>query len=95
MTVVAADTTGSFNTSFTVTGATTSTDMVIAIDDYLNRAFAAFTPAVSLDQPTGIVGTSVTISGTSFSANESGIKVIFNDSQIGSTITANSVGAGT
>ena len=84
-------------TSFVVPAAATGTYTVAVTDTNSNTASASFTntvtPTISLTKASGTVGISVIVSGVGFAANEQGIQVTLNGSQVGSTTTALNTGA--
>jgi hypothetical protein len=91
------DATGNLlSASFNVPLAASGTYTVAAIDGSSNTASAVFTntvtPTISLNQPNGNVGTSITVTGSGFASNESGVQVTLNNSQLGSPVTAVSNG---
>lgn len=91
------DATGNLlSASFNIPVAASGTYTVSAIDGSSNTASASFTntvtPAISLNQPSGIMGTLITVTGSGFASNESGVQVTLNNAQIGSSVTAGSNG---
>ncbi|MFH1087571.1 MAG: IPT/TIG domain-containing protein, partial [Chloroflexota bacterium] len=53
------------------------------------------TPTITINRTTGVAGTSVTVTGSSFGVNETGISVTYDGTPIGSGISANFQGAWT
>ena len=70
---------------------------MIATDASSYTAQASFTntvtPTISLTKTSAAVGTSVTVNGTGFAANEQGIQVTLNNTPAGSTTQASAIGA--
>jgi hypothetical protein len=93
-----ADVNGSFSVSGLVVDAGSHTFEAIN-DAATHDATATFTvvshTTIALGKTSGPVGTSVTINGAGFPANEPGITVTFDGTQVGATTTASSSGAWT
>ncbi len=85
------------STSFTVPAAATGTYNVTATDTSGNTISTPFTntvtPTITLTKTSGTVGSSLTVTGAGFAANEPGIQVTLNGTVIGSTIQAGASGA--
>jgi hypothetical protein len=91
-----ADAAGSFGISFTVPAAATGVYNVVATDNSSNTATATFTntvtPAITITKTSGTSGTSVTVNGTGFAANEANIQVTVGSNPVGSATQANASG---
>ena len=91
-----ADTAGSFGISFTVPAAATGVYNVVATDNSSNTATATFTntvtPAITITKTSGTSGTSVTVNGTGFAANEANVQVTVGSNPVGSATQASASG---
>ncbi len=90
------DTTGSFSINFTVPAAATGTYNVVATDSSSFTATASFsntvTPAITITKTSGTSGTSVTVNGTGFAANEANVQVTIGSNPVGSVTQASASG---
>ncbi len=66
--------------------------LVLKIDDKTFDSSFTILPAISINNASGIVGSEVTITGTGFAANESGIQVLFDDEQVQTGVIADKKG---
>jgi hypothetical protein len=71
----------------------------VATDNSSNTATATFTntvtPAITVTKTSGIFGTSVTVNGTGFAANEANVQVTIGGNAVGSATQANASGVWT
>ncbi|MCX6006483.1 MAG: hypothetical protein NTZ34_04380, partial [Chloroflexi bacterium] len=94
---ITAETTGSWNTSFTVPSSTRGSHLisiagsVTTSSDISDKTFTV-APAIALSQITGSVEDEIKVSGNGFSNNESLIEVSFDGKALASNITADDNG---
>jgi hypothetical protein len=89
---VNADSTGSWTTSFPIPVSSSGAHRIGAGSAVPPLSFTTGS-TLSANKTSGIAGTSVTVTGSSFAANETGITVTFDGNPLGSAVTASSTGA--
>ncbi|MBN1190204.1 MAG: IPT/TIG domain-containing protein [Dehalococcoidales bacterium] len=91
-TPVTADSTGSWTSTFSIPISSSGPHKIGAGSNIAPLNFTIGS-SISINKTSGISGTSVTVSGSGFGANESGISVTFDGSPIGPTVQASATGA--
>jgi hypothetical protein len=96
---VTASASGGWTNAFSVPGVSPGAHTIHAIGNAGIDTTVGFTvispPRIAINPTRGIVGSSVTVSGTNFSAGETGINVTFGNYQIGQIVNADGSGAWT
>jgi hypothetical protein len=97
---ITADKYGSWETTFTVPPSSKGTHKIDAKGDDSSLSDVAdaqfeIKPGISISEASGYVGDTITVSGSGFKNKETGIKVTYDGTQVGSTITADANGAWT
>jgi hypothetical protein len=91
-TSISADSTGSWTGTFSVPVSPSGAHKIGAGGTVAPQNFTVGS-SISISKTSGVTGSSVTVSGTSFGASENGIVVTFDGNPVGSTIQANTTGA--
>ena len=94
---IRADDDGSWQTTFSVPVSSKGNHKIYAkgddssLGDVEDVTFEV-EPGISLSKTSGHVGDTITVSGSGFKRNETGIRVTFDEQQVGSTTSANTYG---
>ncbi|MBI2851389.1 MAG: IPT/TIG domain-containing protein [Chloroflexi bacterium] len=95
LTTTSANSTGGLSPTIIIIPASASGPHTITATGSANSTSANFTvtPTISSNPSSGIKGSSVTVAGSGFGANETGIRITFDGTAVGSSITANAQGS--